>query len=86
MPGQPIRALAAFERVHLAKGETRTVSFTLGDRALSTVDDQGTRAVRPGKLDMWVGGGQPVSRMGLDAAPGISASVTLAGPERALPK
>lgn len=86
LPGQPIRALAAFERVHLAKGETRTVSFTLGDRALSTVDDQGTRAVRPGKLDMWVGGGQPVSRMGLDAAPGISASVTLAGPVRALPK
>jgi beta-glucosidase len=86
LPGQPIRALAAFDRIHLARGETRTVSFTLDDRALSTVDDQGVRAVRPGKLEMWVGGGQPVSRPGLAAAPGASASVTLAGPLRTLPK
>ncbi len=86
LPGQPIRSLARFDRVHLAKGETRTVSFTLDDRALSTVDEQGTRAVRPGKLEMWVGGGQPVSRPGLAGAQGVSTSVTLSGPLRALPK
>ncbi len=86
LPGQPLRSLAAFDRIHLAQGEQRTVSFTLDERALSTVDDAGVRAVRPGKVDLWIGGGQPVSRSGLAAAPGVSASVTLTGEARALAK
>lgn len=84
--GQPIRSLARFDRIHLASGETRTVNFTLDDRALSTVDHAGIRAVRPGRVDMWIGGGQPVSRPGLEQAPGVTASVTLDGPARALAK
>jgi beta-glucosidase len=86
LAGQPVRSLAAFDRIHLAKGESRTVTFTLDARALSTVDESGQRAVRPGKVDLWLGGGQPVSRTGLEAAPGVAASVTLAGPVRVLPK
>lgn len=86
MAGQPIRTLAGFERIHLAKGAKQTVSFTLDERALSTVDEAGVRAVRPGKVDLWLGGGQPGARPGLQPAPGVSASVTLAGPARILPK
>ena len=84
--GQPIRSLAAFDRISLARGATRTVTFQLDDRALSTVDGKGVRAVRPGRLDIWVGGGQPVSRPGLAPAPGVTTSLTFAGPERLLPK
>src|SRR5690606_18119201 len=36
LPNQPIRSLAAFDRVHLARGEKRTVSFTLDERDIST--------------------------------------------------
>ncbi len=86
MPDQPIRSLAAFDRIRLAKGEKRTVSFTLDERALSTVDAQGVRAVRPGKVELWIGGGQPVSRPGLSAAPGAASSFSLTGPVRVLPK
>jgi beta-glucosidase len=57
----PIRALAGFQRVHLRKGETKTVTFTLDDRRLSVVDAQGVRRVTPGKVEFWVGGGQPVA-------------------------
>ena len=86
MPEQPIRSLAAFDRIHLARGEKRPVSFTLDDRALSIVDAQGVRAVQPGQVDLWIGGGQPVSRVGLNAAPGASASFTLTGARKVLPK
>lgn len=86
LPDQPIRTLAGFDRIHLAKGEKRTVTFTLDERALSTVDAEGVRAVHPGKVDLWVGGGQPVARPGLAATPGASASFTLTGAARPLPK
>jgi beta-glucosidase len=58
-PGAPIRALQGFQRVTLAPGESREVRFTLDARALSLVDDRGDRIVRPGPVQLWVGGGQP---------------------------
>ncbi|MEN2785987.1 glycoside hydrolase family 3 C-terminal domain-containing protein [Sphingomonas qilianensis] len=67
LPDAPIRALIGFERVHLAPGERRRVSFALDARALSTVDAGGVRRVMPGKADLWVGGGQPLS--GRDVVP-----------------
>jgi beta-glucosidase len=63
--GAPIRSLQGFQRVSLRKGETRTVQFELRDRALSVVDEQGVRRVPAGLVDVWIGGGQPVSRAGL---------------------
>ena len=45
----------------IPKGETRTVSFTLTDRGLSVVDGDGVRGVAPGKVELWVGGGQPLA-------------------------
>jgi beta-glucosidase len=68
----PIRALAGFKRVHLKRGETRRLSFVLDSRALSFVDPSGHRMVLPGRVDVWVGGGQPVSRPGLPAPAGAA--------------
>jgi len=57
--GAPVRTLQGFERVHLKRGETRPVTFTLDARRLSVVDAAGERRVDPGKVELWVGGGQP---------------------------
>ncbi|HEY6902983.1 MAG TPA: glycoside hydrolase family 3 C-terminal domain-containing protein, partial [Candidatus Acidoferrales bacterium] len=71
--GAPIRALAGFQRVHLAASASQTVTFILHDRDLSTVDDKGVRSVVPGPVDVWIGGGQPISGPGQSAAKGVSA-------------
>jgi beta-glucosidase len=55
----PIRSLAGFERISLRPGERRTVNFRLGPRELSSVANDGRRAVRPGSLRIAVGGRQP---------------------------
>ena len=57
--GAPLRALKGFERVTLAPGETRTVRFTLDERAFSSVGDDGQRVVGPGRYSIAVGGKQP---------------------------
>ncbi len=75
--GGPIRTLTRFERIHLKAGEAKTVRFELDSRALSTVDDQGLRAVRTGRVDLWIGGGQPGGREGLTKAAGTSAAITI---------
>lgn len=54
-------ALKGMARVHLAAGESRTVSFTLTPRDLSTVDQQGKRSVRPGSYAVMIGGAQPAA-------------------------
>ncbi|MEZ0242088.1 MAG: glycoside hydrolase family 3 C-terminal domain-containing protein, partial [Sphingomonas sp.] len=60
--GAPVRSLQGFQRVSLKRGETRTVTFTLDDRRLSIVDAGGVRRVVPGKVQLWVGGAQPVGK------------------------
>ena len=75
--GAPIRALVGFQRVHLARGETKTVQFTLSDRALSIVDPTGQRRIVPGQVNVWIGGGQPVSRAGLAQPAGASTQFRL---------
>ncbi|HXP00647.1 MAG TPA: glycoside hydrolase family 3 C-terminal domain-containing protein [Luteibacter sp.] len=55
----PQRTLVGFERVHLAAGESRRVSFTLDPRRLSSVDATGKRAVEAGEYSLFLGGGQP---------------------------
>jgi beta-glucosidase len=83
--GAPLRALQGFQRVHLKKGETRTLTFRLKDRGLSTVDAEGVRSIRPGKVDVWIGGGQPVSRAGLSMPAGVRTSFAVDG-QKQLPK
>ncbi len=65
--GAPIRALQGFKRVHLNKGEKQNIEFVLNDRALSVVNDAGKRQILPGKIDIWMGGGQPVASAGTTA-------------------
>jgi beta-glucosidase len=73
VPGAPVRALVGFQRVHLARGETRRVQFILRDRDLSIVDPGGVRRIVPGTVNLWIGGGQPVTRPGLTQAAGVPA-------------
>lgn len=66
----PRYALAGFQRVHLRPGESRNVSLTLNDRALSSVAANGDRSVLPGTYQLWIGGTQPAA-----AAPGTTFTV-----------
>lgn len=70
--GTPIRALEGFQRVHLAVGEHKTVQFTLSDRDLSIVDEAGRRRIVPGEVQVWIGGGQQVSREGMPKPTGVA--------------
>jgi beta-glucosidase len=76
----PALALDGFTRLHLAAGETRHVTFILDPRTLSQVDDQGTRAVPPGRYTIAVGGSQPGA-----AGPSQTATFTIEG-SMALPR
>jgi beta-glucosidase len=58
----PHHDLRGFARVTLAPGESRRVSFTLGPRDLSLIDEQGRRKVEPGRFRATVGGSQPDAR------------------------
>ena len=55
----PIRELAAFTRVHLAKGESKRISLTIDPRSLGQVDEKGNRVILPGDYVVSVGGTQP---------------------------
>ena len=79
MAGAPIRALAGFQRVYLKQGETKTVRFTLDERALSVVDANGDRYVRPGIVNIWVGGGQPITLPNLIRAAGTEVEFRVRG-------
>lgn len=52
-------SLAGFQRVMLKPGKEKEIAFTFDPRALSTVDRNGLRAVRPGTYRLFIGGGQP---------------------------
>ena len=83
--GAPLRALAGFKRVHIDAGQSQTVRIEILNRNLSVVDPDGARKIIPGELHVWVGGGQPVAREGLNKPAGISGSVKIEG-EAVLPK
>jgi beta-glucosidase len=57
--GAPRRALRGFQRLALAPGESRTVSFDLSPRDLSFVTRDGDRQVMAGPYQVSVGSGQP---------------------------
>jgi beta-glucosidase len=73
-PGAPLLALRGFERVHLAPGESKQVSFKLDPRDLSSVNERGDRVVRAGQYRITVGGGQPGF-----GAPAVEAGFTISG-------
>jgi beta-glucosidase len=58
----PHHDLRGFQRVHLAPGEARKLTFDLTARDLSVVDDAGRRVLEPGRFRVTVGGSQPDTR------------------------
>ncbi len=75
--GAPIRALIGFQRVHLAPNASQTVTFKPTDRDWSTVDPAGVRKLVPGTVELWVGGGQPVTIPGLPATAGVKGELKI---------
>lgn len=52
---EPVKALKGFRRLHLAPGEAKNVTFSLGAEALSLYDRQMRRVVEPGIFSVFVG-------------------------------
>jgi beta-glucosidase len=52
---RPVRELRGFERVSLAPGERKTVTFTVGPPALRFFDERMKRVVEPGVFDIMLG-------------------------------
>jgi beta-glucosidase len=59
---RPVQELRGFERVSLAPGESKTVTFTLGPEALSLIDEDMRRVVEPGTFDVLVGASSEVTQ------------------------
>ena len=55
----PVRELAAFQRIHLERGESEHVRLTIDPRTLAQVDEKGTRVVIPGEYTVSIGSTQP---------------------------
>jgi beta-glucosidase len=75
--GAPIRALEGFQRIHLERGQTKTVTFKLRDRDLGIVDEDGKHRIVAGQVQVWVGGGLPGVRSGLQTTAGVSTQFTI---------
>jgi beta-glucosidase len=52
---QPVRRLEGFQRVTLAPGQTKMVTFTLGPSDIGFYNNLGQFAVEPGTVDVYVG-------------------------------
>ncbi len=78
-PGAPRIALRGFQRVPLAPGERRRVTFHLTPRDLSAVTAEGARMVMAGRYRVTVGAGQPDT-----GVPGQSAAFSI-GRDNPLP-
>jgi beta-glucosidase len=82
--GAPQRELHGFERIRLARGQSKTVTFKLSDRDLSVVDTDGHRRIMNGEVKAWIGGGQPVTEGSKSATAGVSTQFKITS-ERTLP-
>lgn len=79
-PSDPIRALVGFQRVSLAAGEKKTVSFKVSPRQLAQTDADGRRVVKPGVVEISAGGQQPgTNTQGGARATVVSSRCTISG-------
>jgi beta-glucosidase len=62
---QPVRALKGFQRVSLAPGETKKITFDLKADSLALWDTQNRLVVEPAKVSIWI---SPDSTHGTEAA------------------
>lgn len=63
--GAPLQVLVGFEKVHLARGATKNVRIEISPRQLSLVSSIGSRSVRSGDYELYIGGGQPSAASGV---------------------
>ena len=52
---RPVKELKGFQRVHLAKGESKAVSFDIDASTLSFYDNEGKPVLEPGDFDIMIG-------------------------------
>jgi len=52
---RPVKELKGFQRIHLAKGESKTVSFDIDASTLSYYDANGNTVLEPGDFDIMIG-------------------------------
>ncbi|MGA9670881.1 MAG: glycoside hydrolase family 3 C-terminal domain-containing protein [Terracidiphilus sp.] len=64
-PGAARWWLAGFEKVHLSRGQTKTIHISIDPRQLSLVDADGSRSIQPGDYELYLGGGQPKADSGV---------------------
>jgi beta-glucosidase len=57
--GAPLRTLIGFQRIHLRKGEKKSIELTISPRQLSLVGRDGKRSVQGGDYELYLGGGPP---------------------------
>lgn len=59
---QPVRSLKGFQRVTLAPGESKQVTFPLGFDELSYFDNAGHQVIEPSDYTVWIGGDSVASQ------------------------
>lgn len=58
----PNHSLCGFKRIHLRKGESKTVEFTIRNKAMTIVDDEGNRYIDSDNFTIFAGVSQPDKR------------------------
>jgi beta-glucosidase len=78
-----LKELRGFQRIHLARGQSKVVTFSLRDRDLSIVNTEGKRLIVTGTIKAWIGGGQ-LGGGNKHASDGVSTQFKITS-ERTLP-
>ena len=73
----PRIALKAFRRIHLKAGESRRIVFSLTEKDLAMIHEDGTKWLEPEEIRISVGGNQPMD----DQPPTVSATLRIPGPK-----
>jgi beta-glucosidase len=84
VPGTALKELRGFQRIHLSRGQTKAVTFSLRDRDLSIVDTDGNRRIANGAIKAWIGGGQPAGASNKIVSNGVSTQFSITS-EKTLP-
>jgi beta-glucosidase len=82
--GAAKQELRGFQRIHLVRGQSRKVTFSLRGRDLSVVAVEGKRGIVKGPVKVWIGGGQPSAAAKNGVTAGVSTQFEITS-ERTLP-
>jgi beta-glucosidase len=65
----PLHKLVGFQRVRLAPGEQRRLSYTITPEMMALIDEDGSAVVEPGEFRITIGGCSPSARGEVLGAP-----------------